>query len=311
MGKENKTSIGGNSIELESDYNIPSSNENAEEEVEGKTPEKQSVETITPEARGEIETAHTLKIAKTMGYKTKEELGANAESREFLDPLKYITNAQEVTRTKGDTIVKLESKIDNLEDLIKEQNKHQGAIVKARVGRRLAELKEDKDKAITDGDVTAVAAVEKEMEDISKEVLPEKKEEKKTEDKELEAAENQIMTNWQKDNPWFDKDPELTTMAKTIAQKFADTVPLENILDVIDAKMQRFKGTAETAQKEAETKPARLTLVDDGDFSGEKTHTFNDLTYEQKKVYESFEKADPHFNGDNWLKELVEIGELG
>jgi len=311
MGDEEKTSTGGNSIEMGSDYNIPSSDENATGEVENKTPEKQSIETITPEARAEIETAHTLKIAKTMGYKTKEELGTDAESREFLDPLKYITNAQEVTRTKGDTIIKLGTKIDNLENLITEQNKHQGAIVKARVDRRLAELKEDKDKAITEGDTAGVAAVEKEMEDISKEVLPENKEEEKTENKEQEAAENKIMANWQKDNSWFGEDTELTSMAKSIAQEFADSVPLENILDVIDAKLNRFVSTAKTTQKELETKTARSSLVDDGDFSGKKTSTFNDLTYDQKKVYESFEKADPHFNGENWIKELDEIGELG
>ena len=267
-----------------------------------KEPGKLAVETITPGARQEIENAHTLAIAKSMGYQTKEEMGDKAKGRTFLDPLTYIKNAQEVTRTKGDTIDILEKKIDNLESIVVDQNIHRDKLVKARVERRLEELKADKERAITDGDIAGVEKVEKEMTDLTDEIPPETKPKNVSDEKKTLAA-------WEVKNPWFNDDPELRVMAQGIANKLGDTIPIEDVLDVVDAKMTRFVNSKKT--EVIKLPGQKLSRVDDGG-SNEKVHaTYNDLTHEQKNVVDNFKKTVPNFNVDDYIRELEEIGENG
>jgi len=296
-----------NEITLDSDYD----GLNNETKAEGvKDPETPAVETITPEVRTAIEKEHALSIAKSMGYQTAEEMGNKANGKKILDPLTYITNAQEVTRTKGETIKQLESRVNDLVVVIEEQNKHRDKIVIAKVERKLAELKVVKDKAITDGDVTGVAAVEQKMKDLADEIPPETKQ--KGTSSEKVAAEDATLSVWKVKNPWFDNDPELRSMAQSISSRLGETLPIEDVLDVVDAKMARFVNIPEEKNSNDLLSPGhKASLVDEGGTEEKKTYTYEDLDHSQKNVYDTFKKQIPNFDGPAYIRDLVEIGETG
>ncbi len=308
MGEEktNDSAVSNIEIKLEGDY----PGVNAQNPAEGeKEPVKPVIETISSEVRAQIENEHTLTIAKSMGYITREEMGDKAKEKEFLDPLTYIKNAQEVTRTKGETIRQLESKVDDLVLVVEEQNKHKDKIVKAKVERRLEELKVDKEKAITDGDVDGVKKVEQEMTDLADEIPPETK--PKGASPEKAEAEEKVLSAWKVKNPWFDNDPDLKLMAQNFSARLGDTLPLEDVLDVVDAKMARFVNLTGVRNNGDITPPGqKSSMVDDGGSEGKKiTYTYDDLTHEQKNVYDSFKRTAPNFDGDAYIRELVEISE--
>lgn len=293
-----------------------------EKEPEAKTEDepKAAAEEKTPTAT-EVKTDATKKveeIARSMGWRPENEFKNPDSTRTFKTAEEYIRFPyKENKRLKND--------VTQIKETIVTQAKHQDALFESRFREEIDKLKEDKTEAIKSGDVEEVEAIDTKMEDLNKEAA----------DKKVDSVPeaNPLYVEWQDKNAWYGVDKKKTAYANAVIDDFEKTGggEYEDLLDKIDTEMEIFIPKETKTEVKEETKavekpkeeekvneqkkiqPPIATVgstVNETKTNTAKKFTYEDLSAEAKKTCDNFVDIIPEYTRQEYVDEMVEIGEV-
>ncbi len=217
------------------------------------------------------------------------------------DPKKWVTADKFVER--ADTILpiakamnrKLEGELTMTKAEIAKMQATVKAVIQAHAktakgsyDTRLAQIKKDQITAVASGDTETWARLEGEKETI------EKPEEIKVEETGGANVANPVVTQWKKDNPWYDTDPELGTYADSVSNFItarSPNLPADEFLDRVKKEVQaRFPDKFGNQRRRAATTVDRTDTQGGGDGGGNGKKTYSDLPADAKAACDDLVK---------------------
>lgn len=235
----------------------------------------QNKESESTEALGEYAEPDDVAIAAEKGWKPKDQYEG--------DPSKWVDAAEFNRRTelfdRIGTISKENKDLKRKLDLLANHTKTVEEKTRERV---LAELKAKQREAVSLGDEETFDAVDKQIEEIKKQELPDFEAEVKPEEpKQGEVP--QVVKDFAERNKWFEKDREMSDFmvfkTETIIRR--DNLPLEEAMKLAEAEVKKTfahkfvnpkkNEPSRVMSNSNESRPAKLTL--------------SSLTSEQRSVW--------------------------
>jgi hypothetical protein len=242
----------------------------------------QSQETVVehdniPEVDEEI-----LAEAKRQGWVPKEEFTGPEEK--WTDAENFVKRGKEINAMLRKDNDFLKREVTELKSTMMEFKKFHAETEKRAYERAMADLREQKKEAISTGDGDKVLQIDDAIDELKA-----KKAEIKT-----ERPTNQpdpSFVQWNEDNPWFGKDPELTEEANLIGEVIKRKNPTligSDFLDEVTKRIKKAYPEKFTNSNRARPSPVEGTTAPRATAKGGKS--FNDLPPEAKDACIKFEK---------------------
>ncbi len=200
---------------------------------------------------------------------------------------------------------------------LKEQNRmlieHQA---KVRLDERkavLEEIREERTKALHDGEYETADRLDREFEEKSEEFQKEKNEyEAQVQAQAAQTQEQLVATfaEWAKENEWYQNDPQMRDYADTIGAGYFNRnkgATIDEVLSYVSAEVND-KYNRGKAPAHARSPVGASTQYSEPHPKRAKGKTMTDLSDEQKAVVKSFE--DWGIDPSDYIKELEKLGEI-
>jgi hypothetical protein len=240
------------------------------------------------------------KLAKSEGWRSKEELG------EDFDAARYV-NAEEFIKRKPlfETIKQQSKAIKTLEKTVNSVVSFSQKNAELAVKKAIAELNKEKEVAIEAGDKVAVKEIDK--------AIDEHKDSLKTAP--IENVVPAEVLEWTGKNKWFDTDVELQDFVTTYAATYSKRNPKESMTTVLEAATKAVKGAFPDKFKTNEERRAKVAAVethnDSGDNGDKKSkYSMSLLNDEQRLTYNAYVKKNKMMSHDEFFQKLEEVGGL-
>lgn len=247
------------------------------EELKQETPPEQKEEKQVEKK----EPSRLEQEALSMGWKPLEEF--DGEEDDFID-------AKEFVRRKPlfDRLEQQGKQLKNLTKTLDQFKGHYSKMKEVEFQRALAQLKEARKQAITDGDGDRYEAIDDRMKEVEKEaerVLNDFK------DQEAEAPDPKEFQAWTGKNTWYQKDEAMTVYADSVGRKFAEQVQLGQMtpLQVLHKVEQAVR--AEFPHKFKNPNKENAPNVGEGKQSVKSTVKDMELTEQERKIMDNLVRS--------------------
>jgi len=183
-------------------------------------------------------------LAKQLGWR-EDHSGDDA-----VDAATYILRSKDIQKSMSQHNKDLKDQLQQLNSSVDALKKHNESVYKAEVKKlesEIAILKKERRSAIELADVDKVEALDKQIDEIQKDINA-----PKISDKETSKTVNPVYDEWIQDNDWYLKDAEMATFADTVAQQYVGA-PLERIYAVVRTKVQEVFPEKFETKKVADT----------------------------------------------------------
>lgn len=165
--------------------------------------------------------------ARKLGWKPEDEY--EGEEGKWISAEEFVSRAPLYEKNR-----KLTKKLKEIESTVEHLKKHYSKTEEAAYQRALSTLKEEKIRALDDGDHKAVADIDDKILDLKKEPLREKQENKTTAE----------FDEWVSKNEWYKKDEDMRDYADAVGRRYArdnDNPDAEEVYRYAEQKvMERF-----------------------------------------------------------------------
>ena len=243
--------------------------------------ELQTETTVEPHSADQ----ETVNEAKRQGWVPQEEYDGPADK--WVDAETFVKKGKEINAILRKDNEFLKREIAEMKSTMMEFKKFSADNEKRAYDRALAELREQKKMAVSQGDGDKLLEVDDAIEEL--------KEQRAKEAQETKQATNQIdpsFVEWNDDNKWFGKDPELTEEANLIGETLKRRQPTligREFLDEVTKKIKKMYPEKFTNANRNKPSPVEGTT---GNKASGKTgkYSFNDLPPEAKQACLKFEK---------------------
>ena len=216
----------------------------------------------------------------------------NYKGENSIDATTYILKSREIQDTMHDQNTGLKNQLTNMQGSVDALKEHNERVYKSDVRRMQGEietLKNEKRAAIELADVGKVDALDKQIDDLQKDLtVPETKSTETT---------NPVYNDWVKDNQWYLTNPEMATYAETVAQQYQGA-PLERVYSLIRQKVaevfpDKFDPQDKTPAPAKAAKPVGPSSPVEAPTNSGPTPTFTsaNLTPDQTAIMNQFVKT--------------------
>jgi hypothetical protein len=256
-------------------------------------------------------------LAMKMGWNPEHNGDAG---RPFVSAEEFILRSRDIQNTMSNQLSSLSKTNKELAEGMKQLKTHYQKLTATEVARMkkdIADIKNQRDAAIDDGNKQRVRELDDQLTNLQKEA---------TEAETILAAEGRnaqagpsaqdngdkqenlspAAKKWLSDNKWYGSDDEMTAYIDTQAERFRGLPDDKYFAMLTKQAREIFPERFETTQK-------RPQAVEGQSLRPGKSHnkkfTFNDLTPEQKK-WANFYKRQGVMETQEYVDELVKIGEL-
>jgi len=240
-------------------------------------------------------------LAREMGWRPKSEFGKDRDKKEWVDAATFLRRGGEIQQSLRDQVKDLRGAVDAI-------RQHNETVYKAEVKRLegdLAKLKENRRKAIEDGDVEAVDKLDEQLDTVKSQINNVNPATAQTGN--TEPAEQ--ITAWKVKNPWYDSDPEMGAYADSLAQRLDKSgKPVKEILDTVERSVRerfsdRFNGRPPARQ--------RAAMVESGSrfHDGSRQFSGRDLTSEQRATMRQFVRLGV-MTEKEYIRDLAKTGAI-
>ena len=180
-----------------------------------------------------------------------------------VDAKTYILRSKDIQKSMSQHNKDLKDQLQGLNGSVEALKQHNESVYKSEVKKLEGEvvaLKKERNAAIELADVAKVEELDKQIDDIQKDINAPKPEDKKT-----QTTNNPAYNEWVKDNDWYLTDDEMAAFADTVAQQYAGA-PLERVYKLVRNKVQevfpdKFEATV-VDTKVVDTKVVDTKVVD-------------------------------------------------
>jgi len=203
-------------------------------------------------------------------------------------------------------ISKQNRELRQLKENYEQLSQHHAKVREMERAKALQELKRAKAVALENGDYEAVTDVDEKILDIRQEAT-----------QEVAAApqgESYEFLSFKEKNPWYGSDTELTEEADTLGVGYATRTGKseQEVLTYVEKTMKRlhpdkFGGAPKAGQATSVGTPSTTSKKS----GGTKKYSERDLTFEQKSIAKRFVQSGALKTVQEYVDQLVEIGELG
>ena len=214
----------------------------------------------------------------------------NYKGENSIDATTYILKSREIQDTMHDQNTGLKDQLTNMQGSVDALKEHNERVYKSDVRKMQGEietLKNEKRAAIELADVGKVDAIDKQIDDLEKDLtVPTTKPTETT---------NPVYDDWVKDNQWYLTDPEMATYAETVAQQYQGA-PSERIYSLIRQKVAEVfpeKFAAQTPASVKVNKPVGPSSPVEAPTNNVQSPTFTsaNLTPDQTAIMNQFVKT--------------------
>jgi len=227
----------------------------------------------------------TVAEAKRQGWVPQEEYDGPAEK--WVDAETFVKKGKEINALLRKDNEFLKREIAEMKSTMMEFKKFSADNEKRAYERALAELREQKKQAVSQGDGDKLLEVDDAIEEL--------KEQRAKEAQQAKATSNQIdpsFVEWNEENTWFGKDTELTEEANLIGETLKRRQPTligRDFLDEVTKRVKKMYPEKFSNPNRAKPSPVEATT---GNKSSAKSgkYSFNDLPPEAKQACLKFEK---------------------
>lgn len=244
------------------------------------------------EIAGEVEEGQELGVepeiidrAVLYGWSPKEDF--KGDPQKWVSADVFVKRAEEILPIAKSMNRKLETDLISTKAELAELKKTMKAIIKTHekisqstFDSAMRQLKKEQAEAVSEGDLEKWQSLEERREELSKQ----KPEEVKFEEAGV-AGENPVVTQWKKDNKWYDTDPELGTYADSIATFISTRTPglppeefLQKVKDEVRKRFPEKFGNL----KRSNPPSVDRTELSGGDVGGGSKKTYSDLPPDAK-----------------------------
>ena len=244
------------------------------------------------EIAGEVEEGQELGVepeiidrAVLYGWSPKEDF--KGDPQKWVSADVFVKRAEEILPIAKSMNRKLETDLISTKAELAELKKTMKAIIKTHekisqstFDSAMRQLKKEQAEAVSEGDLEKWQSLEERREELSKQ----KPEEVKFEEAGV-AGENPVVTQWKKDNKWYDTDPELGTYADSIATFISTRIPglppeefLQRVKDEVRKRFPEKFGNP----KRSNPPSVDRTELSGGDIGGGSKKTYSDLPPDAK-----------------------------
>ena len=252
------------------------------------------------EIAGEVEEGQELGVepeiidrAVLYGWSPKEDF--KGDPQRWVSADVFVKRAEEILPIAKSMNRKLETDLISTKAELAELKKTMKAIIKTHekisqstFDSAMRQLKKEQAEAVSEGDLEKWQSLEERHEELSKQ----KPEEVKFEETGV-AGENPVVTQWKKDNKWYDTDPELGTYADSIAT-FVSTrtpgLPPEEFLQRVKNEVRKRFPEKFGNPKRSNPPSVDRTGLSGGEVGGGSQKTYNDLPPDAKAACNEFIK---------------------
>ncbi len=208
------------------------------DEVEVEEVETEEVETDESE-QGEQPDPEMESRARRLGWAPKDDFRGNPDL--WVDAATFVQRGEEVMPILKATNRKLEGKIGELEQTLKDFADHHTKTQQRMYQKAIRDLKVEQRKAAEEGDVSRFDQIEQQVQDVVKDATSGKPNGAATDQ---QAKVDPVAKEWAQDNRWFREDPELGNFAATYHETLLKTKPgltlEENLQEVTKATKRAY-----------------------------------------------------------------------
>jgi len=229
-------------------------------------------------------------LAKQLGWR-EDHTGEDS-----VDAATYILRSKDIQKSMNQHNKDLKEQLQALNGSVEALKKHNESVYRTEVKKlesEIAALKKERRSAIELADVDKVELLDKQIDDIQKDINTPKISDKQNTNKVV----NPVYEEWIQSNDWYLKDDSMAAFADTVAQQYVGA-PLERIYAIVRTKVQEvFPEKFET--KSADVKPVNKvktpvgpTSPVEGSSAKGNNSSFNktDLTADQLQIMNQFVK---------------------
>lgn len=267
------------------------SQENAAENEGGRVPGEVTVESL----------------ARQAGWVPPEEY----QGREGRDPVtasEFLMKGLEIRGKMKNRLLNMEGKLSEMSEAMNLLKSHYEKKTKAEIARARKEIMEERDQAIELADKAAVHDADKrlkELEDQEVEATPAKK------------GTTETFKEWKEDNDWYGSNKAMTVVAEQAGHDFYKEHPnasekemLEHAAKTVrDEFPHKFKDKKDDSEEENRAAADPVAGAKRGGGS-KKKYTVSDLSPEQKIVIKNMIAAGSPITTEEYINDLVSMGEL-
>lgn len=266
--------------------------ENTEQEVQEEEQPQEQIETQ--------EETHLVSLARKLGHKAKEEFDGPEEK--WVTPDEFVAKRFEILSERYD---RTSNKLKKVEQTLESVSSHISKVEKVAYERAVADLKQERRRAIEDGDANRVEEIDVEIEKVHEEIRAEVP-------KKADVTEpSEEIQKWVSENKWFGANKKMAAYASATFDEYREENPDstdDEVLAHVDKEVrQRFPEKFENPKRKS---PPPVEPGGSGGASRGKGYSRNDLNEEQRRVHDEFVKRGVMSSAE-YIKQLVEIGELG
>jgi len=253
-------------------------------------------ETQTPEPTEQD--SHLASLAKKLGHKSKDEF--EGPEGKWVAPEEFVARRFEILSERFD---RASNKTKALEQMLEAVSAHVSKVEKVAYDRAIADLKQERRKAIEDGDADRVDEIDDEIAKVADDIRAEVPKKQEISDE---------LQQWVTSNStWFNKDAAMTAYASVVSEEYRRDNPSSTDSDMLahvdNEVRQRFPEKFENQKRKT---PPPVETGGSGGSGGSKGYSRNDLNEEQRKVHDYYTKSGTMTSAD-YIKSLIKIGELG
>jgi hypothetical protein len=213
-----------------------------------------------------------------------------------VDAKTYILKSKDIQKSMSKHNKDLKDQLQALGGSVEALKEHNDSVYKAELKRlegEVASLKKERRDAIELADVDKVEALDKQIDDIQKDINAPKP----TDKAKQTTVDNPAYDTWIKDNQWYLDDDDMAKFADTVAQQYKGA-PLDRVYAIVRNKVQevfpdKFESAKIPEKKEADSvKPPPVgpkSPVERSSAKGsEASFTKADLTSDQLQIMNQF-----------------------
>lgn len=241
-------------------------------------------------------------LARTLGHKPKDEFDGDPEKWVDADAFVAI-RFEKVSERFNES----NRKMRELETTLKGVSAHMSKVEKLAYDRAIADLKAQRNTAITDGDVDAVAALDTQIDEVKEALVKEAPAKDEKTENQLDPA----IQEWIGKNKWFERDKKLGSYAATQYDWYVANYPDWTIAEALAYAEKETK--AKFPDKFENPKRHETPAVEtggNGTGGGKRKFTRTDLNDSQKKMHDYFIKTGD-LTSEQYIQQLIDLGELG
>lgn len=233
--------------------------------------------------------------ASKSGWTDKEAwVAAGKDPDEWIDAKEFVSR-----KPLYDKLHAQAKALKDKEEKLEAVSKYAAKAAEAGYKKAIKELQDQRREQIQAGDVEAVEALDRQIEEVKQELQP------PVEEKPSALPVPAEVTDFaERNEKWFEKDKPMTVFMVAATQEYtAAGKPLAEALKLAEADVKR-----EFAHKFVNPNKEKPSAVASGNREARaKSYGYNDLTQDQRQVYAAMKS---HMSLDDFIKGLQEQGEL-